>query len=408
MKTKFTKLTSVFLAVIMIFGIFAVIPFTASAATSGDFVYEVLNNGTAEITGYSGSAETLTIPSELDGYTVTSLGRRAFYKCTSLTSVVIPDSVTSIGSWTFGMCNLTSVTLGNGLIIIGEYAFGGCKNLPNITIPNSVKIIDNYAFATCSSLTTIKIPDGVTRIGLNAFFSCTNLASVTIPDSVKSIGGSAFAKTALFNSQPDSVVYADGWALTYNGTMPENTSIVLKDGTRGIADSAFNFFDNLESISIPESVTRIGYSVFKGCQNLKSVTIPESVTEIGESAFEGCKSLTEITIHENVTEIDSTAFNDHSDELTIYGYTGSVAEAFANEHDINFTSLGEVITKLLGDVNGDGKITIDDATDIQKYLANMLAFTDEQKVLADVDKDGKISIDDVTLVQKVLAGMESF
>lgn len=385
MKTKFTKLTSVFLAVIMVFGIFAVIPFTASAATSDDFVYEVLNDGTAEITGYSGSTETLTIPSELDGYTVTSLGRRAFYKCTSLTSVVIPDSVTSIGSWTFGMCNLTSVTLGNGLIIIGEYAFGGCKNLPNITIPNSVKIIDNYAFVTCSSLTTIKIPDGVTRIGLNAFFSCSNLASVTIPDSVKSIGGSAFAKTALFNSQPDSVVYADGWALTYNGTMPENTSIVLKDETRGIADSAFNFFDNLESISIPESVTRIGYSVFKGCKNLTSVNIPESVTEI-----------------------DSTAFNDHSDELTIYGYTGSAAEAFANEHDINFTSLGEVITKILGDVNGDGKITIDDATDIQKYLANMLAFTDEQKVLADVDKNGKVSIDDVTLVQKVLAGMESF
>ncbi len=92
--TKIKKITSILLAVIMAFSIFAIVPITASAATTGDFEYEVLDDGTAEITGYNGSYKELTIPSKLDGYTVTSIGRVAFYGCTSLTRVIIPNNVT--------------------------------------------------------------------------------------------------------------------------------------------------------------------------------------------------------------------------------------------------------------------------------------------------------------------------
>lgn len=428
MRTKLKQITSVFLAVIMVFGIFAIVPFTASAATSGDFEYKVLNNGTAKITKYKGSAAEVTIPPELDGYEVTSIGSMAFFKC-----------------------DMTSLTLGDNVTTIELQAFMGCPNLTNITFGNNLKVIGNGTFVSCTSLTNIAIPDGVLRIGATAFNKCSNLASVTIPDSVISIGGTAFAGTKLYTDQSDSVVYVDGWVCGYNGIMPENTSLVFKDGTRGIADSAFLASSNLESVTIPDSVKNTGVAVFNKCKSLKSVTIgnglqsidnetfldctsltdvtignnvtsigdsafyncsslvsitiPDSVTEIGDKAFSICSSLESVTIPKSVTSIKNSAFNNHSDALTIYGYTGSAAETFATKKGITFVNIGDVPTPTLGDVNGDGKINIDDVTDIQKYIANMIDFTEEQVTLADVDKNGNISIDDVTLIQKHLAGL---
>lgn len=448
MRTTLKQITSVFLAVIMVFGIFAIVPFTASAATSGDFEYKVLN-GTAEITAYNGSAAELTIPSELGGYAVTSIGSKSFYKNTSITTLIIPDSVKNIGDSAFSMCKLTSLTLGDGVTTIELQAFMGCP-LTSITFGNNLRVIGDKTFVGCKSLTNIAIPDGVLRIGMNAFQNCANLASVTIPDSVISVGGSAFSKTKLYTAQSDSVVYVDGWVCGYNGKMPENTSLVFKDGTRGIADSAF-LASNLESVTIPDSVKNTGVAVFNKCKSLKSVTIgnglqsidnetfldctsltdvtignnvtsigdsafyncsslvsitiPDSVTEIGDKAFSICSSLESVTIPNSVTSIESSAFNNHSDALTIYGYTGSAAETFATKKGITFENIGDVPTPTLGDVNGDGKISIDDVTDIQKYIANMIDFTEEQVTLADVDKNGKVSIDDATLIQKHLAGL---
>lgn len=448
MRTKLKQITSVFLAVIMVFGIFAIVPFTASAATSGDFEYKVLNNGTAEITAYKGNATELTIPSELGGYEVTSIGKNAFKNNTSIKNLTIPDSVKKIGDSAFSMCKLTSLTLGDGVTTIELQAFMGCP-LTSITFGNNLRVIGDKTFVACK-LTNIAIPDGVIRIGMNAFQNCANLASVTIPDSVTSIGGSAFNKTKLYADQKDSVVYVDGWVCGYNGIMPENTSLVFKDGTRGIADSAF-LASNLESVTIPDSVKNTGVAVFNKCKSLKSVTIgnglesinketfsdctsltdvtignnvtsigdsafyncsslasitiPDGVTEIDDKAFSICSSLESVTIPESVTSIKNTAFNNHSDALTIYGYTGSAAETFATKKGIAFVNIGDVPTPTLGDVNGDGKINIDDVTDIQKYIANMIDFTEEQVTLADVDKNGKVSIDDATLIQKHLAGL---
>lgn len=447
MRTKLKQITSVFLAVIMVFGIFAIVPFTASAATSGAFEYKVLN-GTAEITAYNGSATELTIPSELGGCEVTSIGKNAFKNNTSIKNLTIPDSVKKIGDSAFSMCKLTSLTLGDGVTTIELQAFMGCP-LTSITFGNNLRVIGDKTFVACK-LTNIAIPDGVIRIGMNAFQNCANLASVTIPDSVTSIGGSAFNKTKLYADQKDSVVYVDGWVCGYNGKMPENTSLVFKDGTRGIADSAF-LASNLESVTIPDSVTNTGVAVFNKCKSLKSVTIgnglqsidnetfldctsltdvtignnvtsigdsafyncsslasitiPDSVTEIGDKAFSICSSLESVTIPKSVTSIKSSAFNNHSEALTIYGCTGSAAETFATEQGIAFVNIGDVPTPTLGDVNGDGKISIDDVTDIQKYIANMIDFTEEQVTLADVDKNGKVSIDDATLIQKHLAGL---
>ena len=117
-----------------------------------------------------------------------------FYDCSNLTSITIPNSVTSIGDFAFRDCSsLTSITIPDGVTSIGEYAFRDCSSLTSITIPDGVTSIGDYAFEGCSSLTSITIPDSVTSIGWDAFKNCTNLKSITIPNSVTSINYSAFS-----------------------------------------------------------------------------------------------------------------------------------------------------------------------------------------------------------------------
>ena len=130
----------------------------------------------------------VTIPNS-----VTSIGIHAFCGCSGLTSVTIPNSVTSIGYCAFEECSgLTSVTISNSVTSIGDYAFCKCSGLTSITIPNSVTSIGDFAFYGCSGLTSVTIPNSVTIIGHSAFRECSGLTSVTIPNSVTSIGDNAF------------------------------------------------------------------------------------------------------------------------------------------------------------------------------------------------------------------------
>ncbi len=289
-------------------------------------------------------------------YTVTSISPYTFYSCTSLTSIEIPNSVSSIGGSAFygtawynnqpdgvvyagkvaykykgempantsitikdgtlsiseaafwGCSGLTSIEIPNSVTSIGGSAFSGCSGLTSIEIPNSVTSIGSDAFYNCSSLTSIEIPNSVTSIGSDAFYNCSSLTSIEIPNSVTSIGNYAFSGTAWYNNQPDGVVYAGKVAYEYKGEMPANTSITIKDGTLSISDYAFNGCKGLTSIEIPNSVASIGSFAFSRCSGLTSVTIPNSVTSIGGSAFSRCSGLTSITIPNSVTSIGRNAF----------------------------------------------------------------------------------------------------
>ena len=149
----------------------------SAADVYGDFKYEMIDDYTVTITGYTGKGGDVTIPSTIDGKSVAEIDKSAFKDCKSLKSVVIPNSVTYIGQYAFSGCTgLTSITIPNSVTYIGNDAFSGCTGLTSITIPDSVTDIKDRAFYGCTGLKSITIPNSVTYIGQNAFHGCTGLA----------------------------------------------------------------------------------------------------------------------------------------------------------------------------------------------------------------------------------------
>lgn len=260
-------------------------------------------------TNYSGYVSVpATVTYNGKTYKVTAVSDHAFQEC-SVTTVNLPSTIKSIGYAAFIDCyQLTSVNLPSSITIIRDNAFNGCTVLGNVTLPAALKSIGASAFQNCKTFTNIDIPDGVTTIGASAFQSCSNLTSISIPSSVVSVGSSAFSGTAWYTNQPNGMVYFGCIAYCYKGTMPENTTIDIKEGTTSIAGGAFTNCVNLVSVSIPSSVTSIGNNAFYFCSGIKSVDIPNTVKKIENYTFYGCTSLSSVNIPNGVISIGDYAF----------------------------------------------------------------------------------------------------
>ena len=413
--TAVKKVLSLLLAVAMLFSITAGIELSAYAAASGDYEYEILDDGTVEIIEYSGFAKNLTIPSTIAGKTVSSIGDMAFSGCESLTNVAIPGSVASIGDGVFFYCeSLKSITVDesnknyssadgvlynknktklivypiqkadtafaipNSVTIIDEAAFFLCGNLTNVTIPNSVKTISDAAFAYCDGLKNVTIPNSVATIGEAAFSGCVSLKSITIPGSVTSIGEGAFIEceslaSITVDSSNKNYSSADGVLYNKNKTKliiypvkKTAASFTIPNGVANIAEAAFFSCESLTKVTIPSSVKSIGYGSF-ACTGLTSVTIPSSVTNIDELAFGGCVDLKSITINNKNTTIGDAAIDEYT---TIYGYKGSTAESYAKEYGNKFVALTQLSAptlKVSVNANGSFKLFWNKVSGAEKY-----------------------------------------
>ncbi len=281
---------------------------TASAATSGDYTYEVQADGTAQITGYNGAGGALTIPATVDGIPVTSVGSyivisledtNAALNNTSVTSITFPDSVTSIGYRAFYYCaGITSVNFGSGLKEVGEQAFRRSP-ITSLNFPSGLTTIGGGAFDGFKG-TTLVIPDSVTTLGTGAF-SGTTVERVTLSKNITSIEASVFA---------------------YCRSL---TDIVIPEGVTIIKDRAFYTCDSLVSVSLPSTVQTLSKSAFECCYSLTDINFPDGLTQIKESAFQECGALTAISLPDSITHIDNYAFRYCGGMSDVY-YAGSEAQ----------------------------------------------------------------------------------
>ena len=288
----------------------------------GDFLFGIID-GVNTLVEYLGNDTEIVLPENYSGGSYV-IGAEAFYDNTSITSIVIPNSVTSIGSSAFSGCSsLTSVAIPNSVTIIEYNTFYNCSGLTSIVIPNSVTSIGNSAFDGCSGLTSIEIPNSVTSIGNSAFNNCSglktviNLSSLTITKGSSSNGYVGYYADKVINA-PNGTIEGDFVFGVIDGVntlveyLGNDAEIVLPENYSGgsYVIGAEAFYDNtsITSIVIPNSVTSIGDYAFSGCAGLTDITIPNSVTSIGTYAFNNCNNLESLYIGNSVQQIGDYAF----------------------------------------------------------------------------------------------------
>ena len=318
MKTKIKCLTSVFLTITMLLSIIVVAPITVNASeddelTYGDFQYKIEDDNSCTITDYDGMASSLSIPSAINGHTVKQIDTGALSDNRIITSVTIPNGVTTIGFSAFNGCiKLEKIKFSSNLDTVCENAFNNTKWFDNQS--NGLVYVGKVAYKYKGDMprnTKITVKSDTVSISESAFKDCANLTAILIPSSVKHID-----KYAFYNCQG-------------------LTKLNFNDGIERIENDAFGSCEKLTSVNFSETLKNIGAFAFVECKKLSEITIPQSVTSVGEYAFSGCENLASVTVSDDLPYVGGRAFektkwlNSQPDGVvyigkSAYGYKGDM------------------------------------------------------------------------------------
>ncbi len=349
---------------VLLLGLFAILNY--SIISQAQEIDGIVYTGTDSIviTDYKGTASSLDLSEYFQDTTEITIKDWAFAN-TMLTSIVLPETVVSIGESAFDTSSIQTITFSSNTksLVLGKNVFKDCANLTELDIPDCVTVIPEGLCYDCTSLVNVTLPDNSMSIGDSAFYNCTSLASVSIPATCTSVGASAFNSC----KQLQSVTFAEeenseralilGSKVFYN--CEALTTIKIPEGCTNIPADAFWSCDNLSSVTIPQSCTSISNNVFAYCKSLSQINssnaqeaiLPSNCTSIGSTAFQACISLKNIEIPQACTNVGTEAFDD---------CTGLNKVVFVNAD----TSIGEQAFP-----------TIQNAPDITIYCSNVGSVT---------------------------------
>ncbi len=330
------------------------------------------------IVAYTGTAKSVSVPVNIEGYPVIKIDDKAFYNNDYVVSVVLPYKLSEIGS----------------------EAFYSCSQLTTINIPSNVKKIEFATFQFCAKLEKIILPSAMEEIDTWAFSGCGSLASVVWPDNLKTIEQGAFERTGL-------------------------VEVILPESVASIRDSAFSFCKSLVKVELPDNITVIYSSMFRGCESLAEVKLPQSLVRIDGMAFKECLSLSHIDLPDTLKRIESYAFAqtglaeiivprnikylyksfvDDCEDLEHVIFNGTEKQWNALEDPYSTVLNKEVIFKgIYGDIDGDYEITSADALIMRRHLAAAEFNDNVNELIADMNDDGAINAKDMLAIKKILA-----
>ena len=380
---------------------------------------EIAGGAEIAITGFNNPGGAAEIPAEIDGKPVTSIAEgafedvlitsvsipagvktienAAFKSCSQLQTAVFADdsALVSIGDNAFESCQkLSGLQLPAGVTEIGRAAFNGCRALREITIPAGVTEIGDFTFGVCTSLREVNLPEGITTIGTSAFTGCAALTEIVLPNSVTTLGVRAFN-----NCQALAKVLA-----------PASVETIAEDAFRscetvtlyGYAETAAESF--AQANEIPFVVLAESKEALAGKIDEAAAIAPDGITEDSYAALQQAIAAAQVVYDDPFA--DQAAVDEQVTLLegAIDGLEDDVTDP---TQPTNPTEPPVTITYILGDVNEDDAVDLQDVLMIQKYQAKVLTLTGTQFLAADINADGLVNVDDALNIQKYLSKMET-
>lgn len=362
---------------------------------SGDFEFKIRKDGTAQVTNYTGTDETIEVQSSVEGYTVTAVKKLGLGADFTAKTVILPETVVSVLDYeenpestasafynyktlenfvvseenpTF--CSVDGVLFSKNMTHLVCYPSGNPRK--SYKVPEEVKVIVESAFWFSEKLTELILPNGLVEIEADGIRGCSGLTQIKLPQSLRILHANAFM------------------------TCSKLKSIEIPEGVTEIPFGAFWSCYELSKVKLPSTITLIDSYAFAACYPLTEINFPEGLLKMGGLCFALCSKLTIVTLPKSLQSVKATVFQD-SGVKTICGYTGSVAEKIANIKGFEFVPIDDP-EQLLGDINFDGLVDSNDYAMIRNYVMCKSSLTEEQLAVADFDGDGAVDAFDVIAI----------